>query len=184
MCVRPSPWVGSPPWPARAAVGRSPLSGDSGLLGARAFPRRLGGPASWPSSGRTGCSSETPGPSVGTVCGPGPAGGAWGGDGVAFALACQRRLRFRQDLVERLGRDRQRPQGHLIGSGFDQLGEVVLGPGRRVLHAPGDGSDSRRRSGAILQRCIGDERGRDRLSSGRARPATPCPVSSRTPGAA
>ena len=82
-------------------------------------------------------------------------GSTWNGGAVAFALACQRRLRLRQDLVERLGRDRQWSQGHLIRSGFDQPGEVVLGPDRGVLaHDTRDGTD-RRRCGDIFRRSIG-----------------------------
>ena len=69
-----------------------------------------------------------PGSSVAEVCAERILESAWSGDAIAFALACQRRLRLREHLVKRLGRDRQRPQGHLIGRGFDQPREMVLGP--------------------------------------------------------
>jgi hypothetical protein len=51
---------------------------------------------------------------------------AWNGDVASSSLACQRRLRFREDLVKRLSGDRQRPERDLIGSGFHQRREVVL----------------------------------------------------------
>jgi hypothetical protein len=156
--------------PARAAVGRSPLSGGAGRRGAGGVPRRVGRRHRVPVWGR----SVVPDPrgcvgwrwrclrarvSTPPALPPGPRRTPRPGSPTTPRRPDRKWLR-----PVRRGGPRARPTCPPCPGGRERQ------PAPIWCHPP-----------ALHRR---HERGRDRLSSGRARPATPCPVSCRTPGAA